>query len=300
MGPFGDVTPQRLEELEAFPLENVQGCSTGLDNTVLAISVQERNPPRTSVLLFQCERLGAETLRNSLEKVLRQRKEEQSNHYGHRYGGPDTVPVPAPTYPAPERRAEPLEPPRRGLRSSDYRDSRAGLRRASVYPGAGGAAGDPVLSPDPPDSPKMPRAQPPAQAVSEVDRDVVSPEPPDPPGMGTRQLPPRTHRPPAPTQTWAVWNRYLAQVAEHSTGFIERMNHAPSPRRRRFVVSWTQDAHFRTEFGSVRPGEKARQKAREGRTHQDMANPDPAELLRLISVLSFVSVPRTGPTPRNV
>ncbi|XP_041345530.1 epidermal growth factor receptor kinase substrate 8-like protein 3 [Pyrgilauda ruficollis] len=75
------------EELEAFPLGSVQGCSAGLDNAVLAVSVQERNPPRTSVLLFQCERLGAETLRSSLEKVLRQRKEEQSNHYGHRYGG---------------------------------------------------------------------------------------------------------------------------------------------------------------------------------------------------------------------
>ncbi|NXQ16517.1 ES8L3 protein, partial [Peucedramus taeniatus] len=75
------------EELEAFPLGSVQGCSAGLDNAVLAISVQERNPPRTSVLLFQCERLGAEALRNSLEKLLRQRKEEQSNHYGHRYGG---------------------------------------------------------------------------------------------------------------------------------------------------------------------------------------------------------------------
>ncbi|TRZ12903.1 hypothetical protein HGM15179_014196 [Zosterops borbonicus] len=46
------------EELEAFPLASVQGCSTGLDNTVLTISVQERSPPRTSVLLFQCERLG--------------------------------------------------------------------------------------------------------------------------------------------------------------------------------------------------------------------------------------------------
>ncbi|NXP58704.1 ES8L3 protein, partial [Chloropsis cyanopogon] len=99
------------EELEAFPLGSVQGCSAGLDNTVLAITVQERSPPRSSVLLFQCERLGvspgrgrtggsppgwglmaaapcqAETLRSSLEKVLRQRKEEQSNHYGHRYGG---------------------------------------------------------------------------------------------------------------------------------------------------------------------------------------------------------------------
>ncbi|NXR45632.1 ES8L3 protein, partial [Hippolais icterina] len=75
------------EELEAFPLGSVQGCSAGLDNTVLAVSVQERNPPRASVLLFQCERLGAETLRSSLEKVLRQRKEEQSNHQGHSYGG---------------------------------------------------------------------------------------------------------------------------------------------------------------------------------------------------------------------
>ncbi|NXF22128.1 ES8L3 protein, partial [Rhodinocichla rosea] len=99
------------EELEAFPLGSVQGCSAGLDNAVLAVSVQERNPPRSSVLLFQCQRLGvspergktggsppgwgltaaapwqAETLRSSLEKVLRQRKEEQSKHYGHRYGG---------------------------------------------------------------------------------------------------------------------------------------------------------------------------------------------------------------------
>lgn len=46
------------EELDAFPLGNVQGCSAGLDNTVLAVSVQEGTPPGTSVLLFQCERLG--------------------------------------------------------------------------------------------------------------------------------------------------------------------------------------------------------------------------------------------------
>ncbi|NXE96713.1 ES8L3 protein, partial [Menura novaehollandiae] len=75
------------EKLEAFPLGSVQGCSAGLDNTVLAVSVQEWNPPGTSVLLFQCERLGAETLRSSLEKVLRERKAEQRSHYGHRYGG---------------------------------------------------------------------------------------------------------------------------------------------------------------------------------------------------------------------
>ncbi|XP_068029769.1 epidermal growth factor receptor kinase substrate 8-like protein 3 [Anomalospiza imberbis] len=119
------------EELEAFPLGSVQGCSAGLDNAVLAVRVQERNPPRSSVLLFQCEHLGAETLRSSLEKVLRQRKEEQSSHYGHTYGGPDSPPSPAPPYAAPERWAEPPEPdsyvpprrgapPQRGLLSSDY------------------------------------------------------------------------------------------------------------------------------------------------------------------------------------
>ncbi|NXC02250.1 ES8L3 protein, partial [Orthonyx spaldingii] len=107
------------EELEAFPLGSVQGCSAGLDNTVLAVSVQEWSPPGTSVLLFQCERLGvsperggdggqppewalmaggpcqAETLRSSLEKVLRQRKEEQRNRYGHGFGG-DTALRPLP------------------------------------------------------------------------------------------------------------------------------------------------------------------------------------------------------------
>ncbi|XP_048184412.1 epidermal growth factor receptor kinase substrate 8-like protein 3 [Corvus hawaiiensis] len=141
------------EELETFPLGSVQGCSTGLDNTVLAVSVQERNPPGTSVLLFQCERLGAETLRSSLEKALRQRKEEQRDHYGH---SPDRPQSPAPLYAAPERWAEPLEPdhhlppqrgrpPQHGLRSSDYRA---------------------------PDPPQMLRTKRPPQVMSEVDRDV--------------------------------------------------------------------------------------------------------------------------------
>ncbi|NXM72711.1 ES8L3 protein, partial [Serilophus lunatus] len=46
------------EELESFPLGSVQGCSAGLENTVLAVSVQDWNPPGTIVLLFQCERPG--------------------------------------------------------------------------------------------------------------------------------------------------------------------------------------------------------------------------------------------------
>ncbi|NWQ64712.1 ES8L3 protein, partial [Neopipo cinnamomea] len=46
------------EELESFPLGSVQGCTAGMDNTVLAVSVQEWSPPGTAVLLFQCERPG--------------------------------------------------------------------------------------------------------------------------------------------------------------------------------------------------------------------------------------------------
>ncbi|NXV17912.1 ES8L3 protein, partial [Cepphus grylle] len=76
------------EELESYPLGSVQGCSASMDgggyDSVLAISVQERNPPGTSVLLFQCEKLGAEMLKSSLEKLLKQWKEEQRSQYGHR------------------------------------------------------------------------------------------------------------------------------------------------------------------------------------------------------------------------
>lgn len=51
------------EELESYPLGSVQGCSAALDtssryNSVLAISLQERSPPGTTVLLFQCEQMG--------------------------------------------------------------------------------------------------------------------------------------------------------------------------------------------------------------------------------------------------
>ncbi|KAI6072897.1 Epidermal growth factor receptor kinase substrate 8-like protein 3 [Aix galericulata] len=103
------------EELESYPLGSVRDCSALLDacsyDSVLAISVQEQAPPGTSVLLFQCDRIGvrqgtgvggwgggaahqgerlmalglcqAQTLKNSLEKLVKQCKEEQ-HQYGHR------------------------------------------------------------------------------------------------------------------------------------------------------------------------------------------------------------------------
>ncbi|XP_069731694.1 epidermal growth factor receptor kinase substrate 8-like protein 3 [Phaenicophaeus curvirostris] len=116
------------EELDAFPLGSVQGCLAALDictyNSVLAVSVQEKSPPGTSVLLFQCENPGAETLKSSLEKLVKQGKEEQRRPYGHR-NSLDVLPIPGPPYTkAPslpsEQRAEPPEPLDRSLPSSDY------------------------------------------------------------------------------------------------------------------------------------------------------------------------------------
>ncbi|KAM9255483.1 epidermal growth factor receptor kinase substrate 8-like protein 3 [Cariama cristata] len=146
------------EELDAYPLGNVQGCSAVLDvcgyNSVLAISVEERSPPGTSVLLFQCERVGAETLKSNLEKLVKRWQEEQRNQYGYR-SSPDLPPSPAPPYTqgpyaAPEWWAETPEPDfhppsQHGLPSSDH-----GL----------------------PGTQQMPRTNPPGQVMSDTDRDV--------------------------------------------------------------------------------------------------------------------------------
>ncbi|XP_074972061.1 LOW QUALITY PROTEIN: epidermal growth factor receptor kinase substrate 8-like protein 3 [Phalacrocorax aristotelis] len=153
------------EELEAYPLGSVQGCSAALDtcsyNSVLAISVQERSPPGTSVLLFQCEQPGAETLRSSLEKLVKQSKEEQKSHYGYRLrppsprSSPDRQRSPRPqymlgSYAGPEQRADVPEPdfhtpPQHELPSLDY----------SL-----------------PDTQRTPWTNPPGQVTSNADRDV--------------------------------------------------------------------------------------------------------------------------------
>ncbi|KAK2521810.1 hypothetical protein Q9966_012781 [Columba livia] len=60
------------EELDVYPLGSVQGCSAALDtcsyDSVLTISVQERSPPGSSVLLFQCEQPG-EILNHVLDEL---------------------------------------------------------------------------------------------------------------------------------------------------------------------------------------------------------------------------------------
>lgn len=94
------------EDLDSFPLSSIQDClatpDVGSYDSVLAVSVQERGRGGSSVLLFHCHHIGAGTLKSSLEKLVRQRKEEQ-----RQYGNvPETPPDP-PYVPVSYRAAEP-------------------------------------------------------------------------------------------------------------------------------------------------------------------------------------------------
>ncbi|XP_068020815.1 LOW QUALITY PROTEIN: epidermal growth factor receptor kinase substrate 8-like protein 3 [Melanerpes formicivorus] len=133
------------EELDSYPLGSIQDCWAVLDScsydSVLAIGVQERNPPGGCVLLFQCERPGAEQLKSSLEKILKQWKEEQRGQHGHRSSleapperwgqvpealePPRSLPEPPRSLPEPPRSPpvpsrNPPEPLQRGPPSSVY------------------------------------------------------------------------------------------------------------------------------------------------------------------------------------
>nr|XP_056700778.1 epidermal growth factor receptor kinase substrate 8-like protein 3 [Euleptes europaea] len=73
------------EELDSYPLEHVQECACILDsciyNSILAITVKEVKLHRTSIMLFQCEEMGAQLMKTKLEKVIEElRDEQQSQH----------------------------------------------------------------------------------------------------------------------------------------------------------------------------------------------------------------------------
>ncbi|XP_042321939.1 epidermal growth factor receptor kinase substrate 8-like protein 3 isoform X3 [Sceloporus undulatus] len=89
---FLQVTSQKLlltdieaeEELDSFPLEWIQDCTYFLDrciyNSILAITVKELDLRRTSILLFQCEEIGAELLKTKLEKLIEDWRQNQDMH----------------------------------------------------------------------------------------------------------------------------------------------------------------------------------------------------------------------------
>ncbi|XP_074781923.1 LOW QUALITY PROTEIN: epidermal growth factor receptor kinase substrate 8-like protein 3 [Athene noctua] len=259
------------EELDAYPLGSVQGCSAVLDvggyNSVLTISVQELSPPGTSVLLFQCEHLGAEMLKSSLEKLLKQWKEEQRSQYRQR-SSLDMPPGPAPPYTqslytAPEQWAEIPEPdfhthPQRGLPSSHYGESRVGFGPAPGWPwGDGQQSWDPpLLSPGLQDTQQTPWTNPPSQVTSSVDRDVdVLNHVLNDLDLFVVQLKTALGLANTTNQKKKKKNKALPSKDEY-TDFFQKVKYA---------------------FNLV------------GRTHRHVREPDPSELLHLIfTALSFV------------
>ncbi|XP_043356493.1 epidermal growth factor receptor kinase substrate 8-like protein 3 isoform X2 [Dermochelys coriacea] len=71
------------EELESYPLESVQECAAILShcvyNSILAITMREQSQHGSSILLFQCEQLGAELMKANLEKAVKEWKGERES-----------------------------------------------------------------------------------------------------------------------------------------------------------------------------------------------------------------------------
>ncbi|XP_025022010.1 epidermal growth factor receptor kinase substrate 8-like protein 3 isoform X1 [Python bivittatus] len=72
------------EELDCYPLEDVQECVSFLNsciyNSILAISVKELNQHKTTILLFQCEQIGADLLKTKIQKAIEEWRSERQNH----------------------------------------------------------------------------------------------------------------------------------------------------------------------------------------------------------------------------
>ncbi|XP_067863753.1 epidermal growth factor receptor kinase substrate 8-like protein 3b isoform X2 [Heptranchias perlo] len=71
------------DDLELFPIDAIQDCQAVLDscvyNSVLAVTIRDRNKRKSSIYLFQCEEVAAELIQNDIEKMIRGKKEQRGN-----------------------------------------------------------------------------------------------------------------------------------------------------------------------------------------------------------------------------
>ncbi|ETE62161.1 Epidermal growth factor receptor kinase substrate 8-like protein 3, partial [Ophiophagus hannah] len=72
------------EELDCYPLEDIQDWVSILNcciyNSILAISVTDLNQQKTSILLFQCEQIGADLLKTKIQKAIEEWRTERQTH----------------------------------------------------------------------------------------------------------------------------------------------------------------------------------------------------------------------------